>query len=351
MRERRGRGMLLERVRAQGVAKLAHERGGMEATPGHVADHHADPAALELEHVVPVSAHVDARSSGHEARRQADAGNLREAFRHEAALQHVGAPAFGDVADGARHQRARFRLERAEADLDGELRAVLAQAPQLDRCSGRPAPGDSEGMGLAEALRHERVHVPADDLVAGAAEEPLRLSVDELDRSLVVRDHHRVRCGLDQLAELLLGPPLLGDVLHGAEDPQRLAAVVGRDLAAAVQDADDAVGPDDAVLEGERRVIFERPVQRAVDRVPVLRVDVAQQSLVARGKSTGGQAVDAIQLIGPGDLVGRDVPLPAADVRDVLRFSEQRDAAARCAGAGGRSAGRPRSASWRPAPS
>src|SRR5260221_13766452 len=40
--------------------------------------------------------------------------------------------ALGDVADRARHQRALLSLERAQADLDRELAAVLASPVELE---------------------------------------------------------------------------------------------------------------------------------------------------------------------------------------------------------------------------
>ena len=178
-------------------------------------------------------------------------------------------------------------------------------------------------MGGAEALGHERLDLLAHELVPVIPEQLLRLSVDEHDRSLVVHDHHRVRRRLHELAELLLGTPLVRHVLCGAEHPHGVAAVIRLDLAAAVNDAGGAVVPDDAMLEAEGRVLDERPAKRSVDRVAILRVNVAQEALVVGGEPSRPEPVEPVQLSGPGDLVRGNVPLPASDVSDALRFAEQ----------------------------
>ena len=104
--ERGGGRMRLEGVRAQGVAELGHDRRRLNAPPGDVADREPDAPVVELEHVVPVSPHLDAGAAGYEARRQPHARDLGQALGNEASLEHIGALALGDVADRARHEDA-----------------------------------------------------------------------------------------------------------------------------------------------------------------------------------------------------------------------------------------------------
>ena len=49
-----------------------------------------------------------------------------------------------------------------------------------------------------------------------------------------------------------------------------------------------------------------------------------EERLVTRGEVVRVQAVDAIQLLGPGDPVLRDAPFPASDVRQPLRLHQSR---------------------------
>ncbi len=208
--------MGLERVRAQGVAQLGHDRRGLQATPGHVADHQADAAVADLEHVVPVAAHLDARAAGDEAGRQRDSGDVGEVIGNEAALQHLGAPPLRDVADGAGHQDALVGRQRAEADLDGELRPVLAQPVEVQALSHRPRMRVGEvvvavrGVRVAQVRRHEDVDLAADQLFPAVAEDRLDLCVDEHDLRVLVHDHHRVRRRLEQFLEALVRAPQLG---------------------------------------------------------------------------------------------------------------------------------------------
>ena len=93
----------VERVGAEAAAELAHDRGGVEAAPDHVADRHAEATVRERERVVPVAAEALGR------RRQIppcerDGRQLGQP-RHQAALKRVrqAALALGQAArDGKR---------------------------------------------------------------------------------------------------------------------------------------------------------------------------------------------------------------------------------------------------------
>src|SRR5229473_3361706 len=61
---------------------------------------------------------------------QQPTGKITKAF--------FGSLAFGNVANGARDQYALFGHQRAEADCDRELVAILVQAIQFHTCPHRP---------------------------------------------------------------------------------------------------------------------------------------------------------------------------------------------------------------------
>ena len=73
-----------------------------------------------------------------------------------------------------------------------------------------------------EALRHQDLDGPAEQLLAAVAEELLALGVDQDDVDIRVDHDDGVGRGLDDQPEPLFGLPALGDVLHHrghAEDP------------------------------------------------------------------------------------------------------------------------------------
>ena len=148
--------------------------------------------------------------------------------------QHLlDALALGHIADGAGDKQTLLRLQRAQADLDRELAAVLAQAVQL-----QPSPhGAGTWFGKkiapvvrvtgAEALGHQQLDGLAQQLVAAPAEQFHRLRVDEDDVPLAVDDDHGVRRGLQQVLELLVGALAVGDVADGTHHHGALFGVDG----------------------------------------------------------------------------------------------------------------------------
>ena len=97
-----GRRHALERVGAQAVPQLGHQRGGFEAVAGHVAQDDAHAAVAERDHVVPVAADVGSRR---------------------------------DVADGRAHRPQVGHLSGQQRALEGFRDAALAfvDARVLDR--------------------------------------------------------------------------------------------------------------------------------------------------------------------------------------------------------------------------
>ena len=63
----------------------------------------------------------------------------------------VRSPAFGDIANRGSEQQPFFGLQRAQADLDRKLVAVLAARPQL---RGRSQPGRAIGLGGLRVALH-----------------------------------------------------------------------------------------------------------------------------------------------------------------------------------------------------
>jgi hypothetical protein len=76
------------------------------------------------------------------------------------------------------------------------------------------------------------------------------------------------------------------------------------------------------VLEGERSRVGPHPPHLGHDPPQVGRVDELLHALVDRDLEARRQAEDPAQLVGEGQLVGAEVPLPAADPGDPLGLGE-----------------------------
>ena len=132
----------------------------------------------------------------------------------------------GDIADRRRDRLARRPELRREADLDGQLAAVLAAPVEAQPRAHRPRRGLREEAAQvravtgAEPLRDQELERPADQLVARVAEQRLGLHVDQLDVRVLADDDDRVRRRVDQrgVVALLLGVHEIGDVLDAMDD-------------------------------------------------------------------------------------------------------------------------------------
>jgi len=119
----------------------------------------------------------------------------------------LGATAVGDVAHGADHELPPLGRQRAQRDLDRELRAVRAEPAQVEvgshrACVGvRPVAVAMPRVAPAQALGHERLDRLADEVGAGVSEEQLGLRVDEDYAAALVDDDHAVRGGFQQALE------------------------------------------------------------------------------------------------------------------------------------------------------
>src|SRR5690606_25778613 len=225
---------------------------------------------------------------------------------------------------------------RAEVGEDGIDRAVHVDG--LERFPARSDAGVGEEV-LDEDLHPLRpVDGVGDVLVGGFVELALVAALEELEErgdhperllQVVARDVGELlelgvalleRVGV--VAEVLLGPALLGDVLRRALERNGLAFGVDDGLAEAKDVADGAVGPDDAVVHLVRLL----PLEGRLDGLPhlraVLRGEEFEVALEIRFEVIGAEAVDAVELVGPGERVSGDLPAPAPDAGDLLRLAE-----------------------------
>ena len=143
------------------------------------------------------------------------------------------------------------------------------------------------------------------------------------DQDAVGRRLERRRQRGDRVFELLRRPPAIGHVPAAPDQARRLAAV-GDHLAARVQHAHLAVGTADAVVVDEGRDVLDRLPDHRLGVLDILRIDARQKAFVARDEVGAVDGVDVEQLVGPVDVIVRDVPLPAADVRDALGLGQPR---------------------------
>jgi hypothetical protein len=137
-----------------------------------------------------------------------------------------------DVAHGGRDEHALVGLERAEADLDRELAPIPPKSVELELCTHRTdarrreVPRPVRGMTGTEPLRHQHLLGLADQLFGVVAEQILGARVHELDRTVGIDDHHRIRRGLEQPAEHRIRTPALGHVARDHRGADRRAGDV-----------------------------------------------------------------------------------------------------------------------------
>src|SRR5205085_5472057 len=118
--------------------------------------------------------------------------------------------ALGDVADRAHREHAFFGLERAQADLDGELLPVLPPTVELharthfSHARIMEVPRAMRRVPLLEAIGHQDLDGLTEQLVAREAEQTLGLGVDDEDAPAVVDEDHGIRCRLEERAKLRL---------------------------------------------------------------------------------------------------------------------------------------------------
>ena len=116
----------------------------------------------------------------------------------------LGGESLAGVAHDGDDEHAVFGLERAQADLDRELRAVGPSPHERDARSHRTrarvgaVPRAVGAVYLAEPGRQQFLDESTEQLVAPVAEEHLGLAVHHQDRAVLVRADDAVRRRLDE---------------------------------------------------------------------------------------------------------------------------------------------------------
>lgn len=135
----------------------------------------------------------------------------------------------------------------------------------------------------------EQAWIPTDRLRAAVPGDPLEGGVDILDPSVAVGDDDRVGSlldGRDEPGSFLLCCDLLGDVLGGADVPDRSTARIADDLGLFVENPHSAVGPDDPVLGRSSHAGLE-VLQARCGRASIIGMDEREVRLQGSRESAG----------------------------------------------------------------
>src|SRR6185295_18046468 len=130
------------------------------------------------------------------------------------------------------------------------------------------------------------------------------------------------------VAEHVLRPLAVGDVLGDAVDPDRLALGVDLDAAARPEVPDLAAVADDAVLVLERLRLLEPVLDDRPGPGLVVGVDPRNDALERGVELLRVDPPDPVHLVGPEDLLRLEVVFPTSDMGDALGVGELRLAVA-----------------------
>ena len=100
------------------------------------------------------------------------------------------------------------------------------------------------------------------------------------------------------------------------------ALVVEHDLAARVDHPRLLVGPDDPVVQRPAAALGHGRLDDPGHAGAVVLVDLVEVAAVGAGQAVRPHPVDPVELVGPHDVVGGQVPLPAAEPGDLLGLGE-----------------------------
>src|SRR6185312_12918740 len=114
-----------------------------------------------------------------------------------------------------------------------------------------------------------------------------------------------VLLGFAQRAFRLLA---LGHVEADAEHARGGAVFIAHDLADALEMADAAIGPDDALFMAEARAGFERRADAGADPLAVVGMNMGEKIVDGPAELRAREPVDVEELVRPGNAVGNDVP-------------------------------------------
>ena len=124
------------------------------------------------------------------------------------------------------------------------------------------------------------------------------------------------------LAEFFLGLTALSDVLHDAEHFHGPIIFVIHHFAGGEQQAEPSVLVEAAEFPLKGPAFAQRLLHGFLAKRVVLGMHNREAEFARERAGPGRQPVNAEQLLGPGDDVRRDVPVPAPDMRDALGFRE-----------------------------
>ena len=170
---------------------------------------------------------------------------------------------------------------------------------------------------LADDLVADSAHLAAVGLVGG---QDAIVAVDD-DESLV----HGVEDAPDEflaLPDLFLGLLALGDVLPGPAQDVLRAGLIVPELRLRVKDPGCAVPQDEPVVDAERFSGLHGLVDALFQNGPVIGMDHFEEHLEVSRVLFGVEPEQAEQFVGPDYLAGRQIVLPAPDVRDALRLGK-----------------------------
>jgi len=161
-------------------------------------------------------------------------------------------------------------------------------------------------------------------------EQARELGIEGDEVEVAVHQRNAARNVLDDgaqllaaFAQVLLLAPRFGDVLDGAGGADRRAVGVAHDLAGVLEDALLAVGKTDAIVDCVRFAAGDRALHHKLHAGPIVRMDSPEEEVEFRLRHEGRRGVEeAIGLVGPPQLVGPEIPFPAADAADLLRLRE-----------------------------
>ena len=117
----------------------------------------------------------------------------------------LGQLAVADVTDGGHDEGAGPGMDRAQADLHGELAAVAAKADQVEARAHRARPrvrhvaGAVAGVNAAHGLGEEHVHRLTDERAWRVTEQPMRLNIREEYLPASIDRHDAVGGEIEQL--------------------------------------------------------------------------------------------------------------------------------------------------------
>ena len=126
-----------------------------------------------------------------------------------------------------------------------------------------------------------------------------------------------------EIADLLLGPVPVGDVLHGTRQPLHPAVGADRDLSLVVHVALDAERGDDAVVEAPGAGVMHGVLQGLLHPLAVLGMDRLQQTPHGGDADAHRSLEELVELLGPEHLVLGRQPLPVSDPGHLLGEAER----------------------------